>query len=255
MKTKLSDIFFVDDILIESCLTIISEDLGISNEDVEEAIISLIPQGVYMKKYSENSFVVRLDNKKDYEDGLLKLGAFSNQNLKGGPGYIFPMWAAKGVRNYIMGISNKNKLLKFPVAKKWDFETVTVNFPFSDITGTGMLGKDYKKIIPLPKDSSFIKEYFNIRNSFADEISYLPAEALFIVFDKFSKPKQDEKLEVYAFYRKGKGVYWIRGLSDKVDEKVESLFREYPQNPYGSYFHEKVDGQRKEVFFYRGDAD
>ena len=64
---------------------------------------------LYIKQHSANTFVVRGGNIINYKEELTKLRGSYNNNLYGGPGWIFSNKQINIVSNYITTINNKHK--------------------------------------------------------------------------------------------------------------------------------------------------
>lgn len=253
----LSSLFFTNEVHTELCLSKTASMLNVSPDEIRRTLISMIPDDVVMKQYSEKSFVVRLPSGND--DIMIKLGGTYNKYLRDGPGYIFPLWTATKVRRYIM-----TGKLKGPAQKKykkkqiWTFDTITSKIPFVSRLNNGILGSKYKNLILKPDDQKDMDMYTKIINAFNDDQKYFPSEALSIIKDVLSEGNVEMKERREVFFRRPYGViYWIYGDKEFVDKNITSLMKEYPPVPYTSYYfvRDRGDGKADAYLYHSMSAD
>lgn len=240
------------------CIHIVSLIFGISIDETRAMLESMIPDGVSMERYSDLSFVVRFHKPHpELEANIKKAGGKLNQNLKGGPGYIFPLGKQHEVRGYIM--NSKPITFKKRKSTTWNFRDIVASFPYEDHSGHSYNGTYYKMLIPIPKDKADMGKYITILSTLDSSKTYWPSEAMYIIHRIISFP--DRPIIEDAFISKPfiaddfmKEVFWIKGDERLVDNNIIQLYERYPPNPYIAYHHKRLVETGAEAYFYRGSS-
>jgi len=290
---RLAGYFLISEDRLWHAIKCTASKTNVSEQEVVETILQCFPKNVVMSVYSDKSFVVRFigDEEIKISTALKRLGGSYNERLRGGPGYIFPMWKGDEVRRYLVGLiftssryetrsaginlGHRPRKVKIPPplcirgrdtkrsVDKWNFYTITARFPYSNVYGD-RTGADYKKLIPAPRDRSLMSRFEEVTNLFRDDQKYLPSEALFMVASYLYGPSlgglvyDEGGATIRRFSRDGTigGTYWITGKTKAVEDKIAELSDEYPQNPYSSQqVIRRLDDDRAEAYFYYGSSD